>query len=75
MPYGVYCIFSGRVYRRESISLNSTSSVSYEVYDSEYWATVNFTDAICGNDWSLKNSLVVCKQLGYQGVWTYANFG
>ena len=61
--------------RGSNINLSSDSSVSYEVCVSEFWATIYFTDTICGNEWSLKNSLVVCKQLGYQDVWTYANFG
>lgn len=60
----------------KSINLTSNSSVSFIVCIAELWDTVYFTDnTICGNHWSLKNSLVVCKQLGYKDVWTYTNFG
>lgn len=61
--------------RNQSINLTSDSSVAYIVCVAEFWDTVYFTDTICGNHWSLKNSLVVCKQLGYEDVWTYTNFG
>ena len=37
-----------------------------EICDSSQWT------AICGSGWTLKNSLVVCRQLGYQDAWTYA---
>ena len=57
-----------------AIRLSDNSSVSYELCVTEFWDTIYFSDTICENNWSLKNSLVVCKQLGYHDAWTHARF-
>lgn len=69
-----FVLSSGQDCKDESIRLGDSMSVSIELCHSEFWDTVYFLDTVCGNDWNFKNSLVVCKELGYQDVGTYTNF-
>ena len=64
----IYCCL-GQVCTDGNVNLTG-SSVQYagrvEICDNNQWSIM------CGSDWTLKNALVVCKQLGYQDTWTYA---
>jgi len=65
----MHYICSGQVCIDGSINLTGFS-VPYagrvEICVNNQW------DVMCGANWSLKNSLVICRQLGYRDAWTYA---